>query len=610
MMGAINELEQGFFGSSSAANFIKRVKTAINKKIGSLEDFSQPQAATNEVELSKLIIHGPTRKLKSNHASDHVLPLRKAADNLFAVYWKLVDPLYPFLDKPETMAAYSRIWTGEGNLDDESTFLCVLNAMFALCCQLSETILPEQREASADVFFERAKDLLDLDLWKDGSIQSIQCLLLMGQYLQSTNDPHRCWIVVGLAVRSAQAIGLHLPSTSAQFRSPKDRQLARKVWHGCVLMDRVLSMTFGRPQAISRSAGSKVPYPEAIDDEHIPVEPSVDIGHLQPSGRPSKMWFFLESLRLYSILNDILHAFHEPNGEEMQDDSHDFFIPRPQSPSRNVFEMDKELTTWSRNLPRHLRWLSKESSDEIACRQANVLRARYLHTRLLLYRPILSRFCASHNIPTGSEDMFALDDALPRRVALQCSILCVKTAQEQIELIHDNTPDNRMSSGPLSAWWYNVLYVYTAATVLVAARLRCAITAEIPEASITSSWELALGVLRRHQAHSISAQRCVAALEILYDKVPSHTKMLEQQQRQQKQLKPGELRLAEDVPTSYGTYANTDYQNPMQWNWTSPQADFSPQQIAEDDDVFGYESIDFLYHPNDISWLHSVPSNL
>ncbi|KAI9705365.1 MAG: hypothetical protein M1820_005195 [Bogoriella megaspora] len=610
MMGAVNEPEQGFFGSSSAASFIKRVKTAIDAKVGSPEDWQQSPAPNNEVQLSKLIMPGRTKKQPSGHVGDHVLPLRKIADTLLDVYWVLVDPLYPFLDKPETVKAYESIWTGDGSLYDETTFLCILNAIFALCCQLSETIQPEQREASADVFFERAKDLLNLDLWQDGSIQSIQCLLIMGQYLQSTNDPHRCWIVIGLAVRSAQAIGLHLPSTSSGLRSPKDRQLARKVWHGCVLMDRALSMTFGRPQAISRGSPSRIPLPVAVDDEYIPNEPTTDIERLQPGNPPSKMWFFLETLHLYSMLNDILHSFHEPESEDGGEDIYEFFMPDKKSRSRNVFDIDKELTGWTRNLPVHLKWPASESWGEVIQRQANVLHARYLHTRILLYRPILSRFCTSSNVPANNDNMLIVDDALPLRVALQCSIICVKTAQEQINVIHDNTPVNRMSSGPLPAWWYNILYVYTAATVLVAARLRSTITAEISEAGIRQSWSLALEVLRRYQTHSISAQRCVAALEILYDKIPSQSEMLEQQQRQQQQYFRDSQ--AQNFPTPQSN-TTEQYQNQAQWSWMGlgPAPGPFPHPMAADaPSTLQYGDMDFLYHPSDMSWLNSVPSNL
>lgn len=160
------------------------------------------------------------------------------ADSLMEVYWCFVFPLYPFVDGTQLRAEYERIWTGETLQSDENMLMCTFNVVFALACQLADFISPEEREASADVFFSRAKDLLQFSLWNTGSAALIQCFLLMAQYLQSTDSAHQCWIVTGLAVRNAQSLGLHLPQTIARLHNPQEQQLARKIWHGCVLMDR------------------------------------------------------------------------------------------------------------------------------------------------------------------------------------------------------------------------------------------------------------------------------------------------------------------------------------------------------------------------------------
>lgn len=52
--------------------------------------------------------------------------------------------------------------------------------------------------------------------------------------------------------------------------------------------------------------------------------------------------------------------------------------------------------------------------------------------------------------------MISINDSFPRRVALQCSIICVKVAQESIELIYTHVPPDG-TGGPLPAWWYNIL---------------------------------------------------------------------------------------------------------------------------------------------------------
>lgn len=74
---------------------------------------------------------------------------------------------------------------------------------------------------------------------------------------------------------------------------------------------------------------------------------------------------------------------------------------------------------------------------------------------MLLFRPTLARYCTAREVAT-EDQLISLNDSFPRRVALQCSIICVKVAQEVIELIFNNTPSDG-STGSLPAWWYNIL---------------------------------------------------------------------------------------------------------------------------------------------------------
>lgn len=241
MMGAVDEgrASQGFFGSSSAAGFMRQIKTAIDKRISSPDTRSSVPAPS----IHSSFLSGPHERTASDKSrpQDYVLPPRRTADRLMGVYWDYVFPLYPFVDSAAMKLEYMNIWQGETQHADEHMIMCTFNVIFALASQLADFIPPEERESSADVFFTRAKDLFQFNLWDTGSAGLIQCLLLMAQYLQSTESAHQCWIVTGLAIRNAQSLGLHLPQTSLSLGSFHEQQLARKLWHGCVLMDRCVN---------------------------------------------------------------------------------------------------------------------------------------------------------------------------------------------------------------------------------------------------------------------------------------------------------------------------------------------------------------------------------
>ncbi|KAE8140557.1 fungal-specific transcription factor domain-containing protein [Aspergillus pseudotamarii] len=449
MMGAVEEERptQGFFGSSSAASFMHQIKMAVDRRVTS------PHRRTSDTILG--VSHAPglmsTRSEKPSSIQSYVLPPRKTADSLMGVYWSFVFPLYPLVDGIRLRAEYEKVWTGEPLESDESMLMCTFNVIFALACQLADFILPEEREASADAFFSRAKDLLQFNLWDTGSAALIQCLLLMAQYLQSTDSAHQCWIVTGLAIRNAQSLGLHLPQTIARLPSPQEQQLARKIWHGCVLMDRVISMTFGRPAMISKASCESVPLPATVDEEYIPTASGIEA--TQPADQPSVMAFYAKSLELYEIMNDILLSLYKTVPEESPEDMYDLYF-------------------------------NKETNQD----------------------------------------------------------------------------------------------VYTAATVLIAGYLCPAVLDEVTEAGITRSWNCALEILRKYQSYSTSARRCVAALEILYERVVS------------------------ERPPSHETSAS----HPQQTTASNAVDDMSLGEGMNAIFVEGFDWLDF----QDMSWLNSVPSNL
>src|SRR5688572_11224116 len=109
--------------------------------------------------------------------------------------------------------------------------------------------------------------------------------------------------------------------------------------------------------------------------------------------------------------------------------------------------------------------------------------SRYMHARMLLLRPVLSRFCLAHS---PSETAYP-SNSLQARLLEQGAQLCVSTAQETIaDVVQHQRHDGRI--GLLPAWWYRVYYVYTAATVLIAARLR---PEAFPVAGLARSWSQA-----------------------------------------------------------------------------------------------------------------------
>ena len=366
---------EGFFGSSSAGTFMQNVKKMVEQKLGKAQQ-SMPPALSRKRDSLPLLVSGHDFRHKQ---VDYVLPPRKKADRLMAAYWEYVHVLYPYLDRAQVQEGYDNIWRGDGSVSDERSFLCLLNIIFALSSQIVGSTALEERERSATVFYLRARELLDVV--ETGSVRSVQSFLLLGQYFQSTNEPHPCWVFVGLGIRAAQSLGLHLPETSERVSDIRTRETLRKVWHGCILMDRVLSMTYGRLCMIGPRTAIAVPLPLAIDEERLLPDPVLQ--HTVQAQRPSVIDFYISSLRLYEILHDVLFNFYAIDIQQSRpvDGLYDKYFGRSSSTEGHpsVFELERRLSRWENSIPDHLKignYPRGDGAEVVLYRQAVILHQR------------------------------------------------------------------------------------------------------------------------------------------------------------------------------------------------------------------------------------------
>lgn len=231
-MGAAStrDYKPGFFGGSSTLSFMEGIKAAISSSAQvSPTDTTTPPSHHPRPRRSQ------SARIPVNDVDALVLPPRRTADHLVDLYFKYVHTLYPWLHEPSFRAQYESLWMTPGGTatEDDPLFYCLLNLVLALGCQFST--LFESSIHSGDTFFNRAKTLLGFSIFDVGTLQVVQALLLMGSYLQSTNRPNRCWNVLGMGIRVAQGLGLHIERGGGDL---VERETRRRAWWGCVLMDR------------------------------------------------------------------------------------------------------------------------------------------------------------------------------------------------------------------------------------------------------------------------------------------------------------------------------------------------------------------------------------
>lgn len=243
---AVNEIEaaatgepqsEGFVGPGSPAAFLSTVRLAVDP--GTSLPFPQ-----------RIWLRAP----QSESPLDYVLPPRREADASLDIYWVYVHPLYPFLYKPALQRIYSGLRTGEMSCGGpsplmqttEATSVALVNLVLALSYQYSRkqanSGLRHAGATSAEEHFNRARiafkhDLLD---GAEQTLQAVQVMLLMAQYLSSIGSTHRAWEAIGSGVQACYRLGLHRSQLFSEYPmlTSADREVVKRVWHGCIMIER------------------------------------------------------------------------------------------------------------------------------------------------------------------------------------------------------------------------------------------------------------------------------------------------------------------------------------------------------------------------------------
>jgi hypothetical protein len=271
---------------------------------------------------------------------------------------------------------------------------------------------------------------------------------------------------------------------------------------------------------------SRAPLPTPLENEYIDIlfggEP------LAGTDRPSIIEFFTASARLYDRFEDIFAIQDElrlsgscPAKKKLEN-----FDPQ------NLLNIDRHLCEWKAALPPFLQPDASHVAliSPIALRQRNIIRIRYLHMRILLWRPFLAIIAALPDLGLSALESngqqhhrYSIDTPLTFTIARDSAIKCILSARKIIDiLVRYQRSDGKASHiEPVPSWWENVGYVYACATVFLAA-FKCpsSLRREIPGTYLAKEgWQLSIRLLEGYRLFSSSASKCLRALASLAEEV-------------------------------------------------------------------------------------------
>ncbi|KAF2099948.1 hypothetical protein NA57DRAFT_55880 [Rhizodiscina lignyota] len=443
---------KAYYGESSTFNFLEKVCSPAEEDgaSGSAANGGAMNYASSSLAASQKSAN-PYDGLLSGAGDDPFgLPHRSIADSLVDSYFKHRHPTNPYLHEPRFRQRYERVWLGQaigGESATENTlaWLGLVNMVFAFGYDHDS-----DGRNSASVgrvrYFKRAQTLLFSGMLHSGTVELVQALLLMGQYYHNGLELNTCWTIVGMAIRVAQGLGLHICPGSSSY-DPIDREVRKRTWWGCYIQDRLLSVKVGRRPTIDEIIPKTCDLPLAVDDDYISAEPGAAEPPIQPADTPSRLSFYQQAIlqaRFLGQVVDTLYSGTSPPGKEREPFNVSDLVARS-------IKLDGDLVSWQQGLPPHLQF-DAEGGGWLFERQRSVLLMRFLGARQLIHRQILLIVISRRIEDPFQNELVHL--CVGRCVAASYDTICQMAILQQRAL---------MRSG-----WHNSHYVFTALCILVA----------------------------------------------------------------------------------------------------------------------------------------------
>lgn len=458
-MGSIGFTEEDdsvYFGPSSNIAFTRRIVRAITATMHTQPSIATP-SSHGGILLDSHILHvsrppSPANR-KPGWADENgdpetlfILPPEEETLRLIRHYFANTGVLFPYIHEESFLATYEELKAG-GFRKARRSWLGLLNMILAMSTNASIHISAEERAAKTDIFFSRAMALCAKQIRHGTSLETLQFLLLMGQYLQGTEQSVRTWNLHGLAVKVAYQLGVHSKDALKQF-PPVEREVRLRTWFGCIILDRTLSMTLGRPSAIPENY-IKLELPR---DYAELTSSSGDVVAVSSAKEP--MWFFNATITLYHIMYKVIDSLYGGN-LGCDNGSNIFDI------ASCLLQTEQQLLEWQRNLPSALPivlpselplWTDKDATTVLRFRV--ILTLRYQNLRILAHRPVLVKFL--DHLASHSSDYQQL--RMLQQVGVDSLQTCIQSASAIISIVSHIVHSTGPQRGLLGAWWFSLYY--------------------------------------------------------------------------------------------------------------------------------------------------------
>ena len=278
-----------------------------------------------------------------------------------------------------------------------------------------------------------------MDVTDCRDLQSLQTILLLIIFLQSSAKLATCYSYIGIALHCAVRMGLHR-SISRNF-NPIELETRKRIFWQIRKMDLYVAALLGLPLMLSDDDIDQE-LPAEVDDEYITAEKILPM----PVGEVPLISGINAHTRLTWILQKVVKYVYPLKGlEHSQNRSdHSYVVSHAR-----IKEIEEDLQKWMESLPAFLRPGGEASPDLVRVQQ--LLRMSYAHVQMMLYRPFLHYVSQSYHLGNVDKRSYA------------CAAACVSVSRNVIHI----TVEMKRRGLLVGAYWFTMYTTFFAILSLI-----------------------------------------------------------------------------------------------------------------------------------------------
>jgi hypothetical protein len=307
------------------------------------------------------------------------LPPDDLSQHLLDLYFTTFYPWLPLIHKD----AFLTKMTNNNDESNRRPPSLLLNAIYAVASRVSNDLrvrtIPDQADTAGDLFFERARLLLDLE-WDNFNVYTVQSLLLMSSHQNGALRTVRGWIYSGMAFRMAQNLGLHRNCDNWAL-SEVEKEERKRCFYCCLIVDRIASTMYGRSPVLDERDYDTL-YPSYHDKDGA-----------------TTIERFHQLIKLCELLGEVLRDLYMVRGRKQ--------LAMMTCPDSVVAKLDRGLNQWMAKLPASMQYRPPNTRVNEQAAQPPALQLCQLHMLfytilILLHRPFIPGAPSSSTSPASA----------------------------------------------------------------------------------------------------------------------------------------------------------------------------------------------------------------